>query len=63
MSNCAVVQLDDNIVVNMIVATVDDLPPDGCYLIACDGMPCDIGWIWDGDEFVNQDRLGVPNGN
>lgn len=63
MSNFAVVSLTENIVENIIVANSDDIPPEGSYLVACDNMPCDIGWIWDGLAFVNQDSLGNLNGN
>lgn len=36
----------------MIVADPTDLPPDGCQLILADGVVCDIGWTWDGTQFV-----------
>lgn len=62
MSTCAVVQIADNVVINKIVASVTDPPQNGCYLIEVgEDMPCDIGWIWDGSEFVNPD--GVGNGD
>lgn len=47
MANCAVIQ--DGIVVNMIVAEVTDVPPEGCVLVE---IPyCDIGYTWDGVRF------------
>lgn len=53
MSNCAVVQTSDNVVVNKIVAEPTDLAPDGTYLVLIeDGVVCDMGWIWNGTEFV-----------
>lgn len=53
MSNCAVVQYSDNVVVNKIVAEITDLAPGGCFLIKIDGVMCDIGWVWNGIEFIN----------
>ena len=53
MSNCAVIQISDNIVVNKIVAEPTDPTSEGTYLIQYDDMPCDIGWIWDGTQFIN----------
>jgi hypothetical protein len=52
MANCAVVQLSDGLVVNKIVAEPTDLAPDGCQLIAIDDVSCDIGWTWNGAEFI-----------
>lgn len=53
MANCAVVQLSDGVVINKIVAEPTDLAPDGCQLILIDEVVCDIGWVWNGDEFIN----------
>lgn len=53
MSICAVVQTSDNVVVNKIVAEPTDLAPEGCYLIPCDNVSCDIGWLWNGLTFIN----------
>ena len=46
--NSAVVSQDTLIVVNIIVADpVTDPPPSGCVLIGLEeGVPCDIGWIY-----------------
>lgn len=50
---CAVVRLDDGIVVNTIVAELSDLPPDGCVLVEVpEGVACNLGWTWTGSEFV-----------
>lgn len=51
MTTCAVVQLSDGLVVNIIVAEPTDLAPDNCFLVLVDS-PCDIGWTWDGTQFV-----------
>ena len=60
MANCAVVQLIDNVVVNKIVAEPTDLAPDGCYLVLIpDEVPCDMGWTWDGTNFIEP----MNNGN
>jgi hypothetical protein len=63
MSKCAVVQLSNSMVVNLIVAEPTDSSPDGCELILVPtDVPCDIGWTWDGTQFVPSDA-GVSNGN
>jgi hypothetical protein len=47
MTTCAVIQ--DNVVVNIIVAEPTDIPPEGCILVE---LPiCDIGYTWDGKRF------------
>lgn len=44
----AVVEDVTNIVVNIIIADAHKDPaPDGCFLIDCTDIPCDIGWIYD----------------
>ena len=53
MAICAVVRLVDSVVENRIIAEPTDIPPQGCQLVVCDGMACDIGWVWTGTEFVN----------
>lgn len=53
-ATCAVVQLSDGLVVNIVVAQPYDEPPIGCELIEImAGQSCDIGWYWNGVEFVN----------
>lgn len=52
-TRCAVCRLSDGLVVNVIVALPSDPPQDGCQLVeVMNGMPCDIGWTWNGVEFV-----------
>lgn len=54
MSNCAVVRSSDNVVENKIVAEPTDLAPVGTYLVLIpDGVMCDIGWIWNGTDFID----------
>lgn len=53
MSICAVVNIIDNIVINKIVAEPTEPSQDGTYLIPCDNVMCDIGWIWNGVEFID----------
>jgi hypothetical protein len=50
MTICAVCQLSDGLVINLIAAeTTDPCPVEGCVLIE---VPfCDIGYIWDGQRF------------
>lgn len=53
-TRCAVCQLTDGLVVNIIVAVPSDPAQGGCQLVEImNGQPCDIGWTWDGTEFVN----------
>ena len=52
-TRCAVCQLTDGLVINIIVAVPSDLPPDGCQLVeVMNEQPCDIGWYWTGTEFI-----------
>jgi len=51
-TNCAVCQLADGLVVNIIIAVPSDPAPDGCQLIEIMSLqPCDIGWAWDDTAF------------
>lgn len=61
MSNCAVIQISDNVVINKIVAEPTDLAPDNTYLIQYDGLNCDVGWVWNGVEFVNPNPVEITN--
>lgn len=55
-ARCSVVRLTDARVINIIIAQPSDAPPIGCELIeVVAGQPCDIGWYWDGVEFINSD--------
>jgi len=50
---CAVVIADSGIVDNVIVATADDMPPIGCYLVElADDDLCGIGWSYVDGVFV-----------
>mgnify|MGYP000196243915 CR=1 FL=1 len=52
-AKCAVCQLSDGLVVNIIMAIPSDPAQDGCQLIEIMiGQDCDIGWFWDGEQFV-----------
>jgi hypothetical protein len=54
MSNCAVCQLSDGLVVNIIVAEPTDTPIDNCELVLVpDGVSCGIGLVWDGVNFID----------
>ena len=53
-TRCAVCQLSDGLVVNIIVAAPSDLPPDDCQLVeVMNEQLCDIGWYYDGVSFIN----------
>jgi hypothetical protein len=44
----AVVDLQTNIVVNTIVVdSMEDLPPDGCFLVNVDDIWCDMDALYD----------------
>lgn len=44
----------DSIVINIIIASSSDTPPDGCMLIeVMNDQWCDIGAFWDGTQFVS----------
>ena len=52
-AKCAVCQIIDGLVVNIIVALPSDPAQDGCQLIeVMSGQFCDIGWLWNGQWFV-----------
>lgn len=54
MSRCAVVNISDNTVVNVIVAEVTDLAPDGTFLVELqDGVGVNMGYVWDGGQFID----------
>jgi hypothetical protein len=55
MSTCAVCQLTDGLVVNLIVAEPTDPPPDECQLIVTPdelGNNAQMGGTWDGTQFL-----------
>lgn len=52
-TRCAVCQLTDGLVVNLIIALPSDFAPDGCQLVEImNGQDAGIGWTWTGSEFV-----------
>ncbi len=52
-TRCAVCQLSDGLVINIIIASIYDPAPEGCQLIEImNEQPCDIGWFWTGTEFI-----------
>ena len=57
MFNYAVINISDNIVINKIVADLNYIAPDNTYLIQYDDILCDIGWIWDGTQFINPNPI------
>lgn len=57
----AVVRMEDNVVVNIIVAPPTEPAPEGCFLVdISDGRFCDIGWTWDGTKFYNPSPAPAP---
>ena len=52
-TRCAVCQLSDGLVINVIIATPSAPPPDGTQLVEImNEQLCDIGWFWTGTEFI-----------
>jgi hypothetical protein len=52
-ARCAVCQLEDGLVVNIIIALPSDPAPIGCELVeVMNGQACDIGWYYDGSNFI-----------
>lgn len=50
---CAVCQLSDGLVINVIVVQPSEPAQDGCQLVEImAGQICDIGWTWDGTQFI-----------
>jgi hypothetical protein len=58
-TRCAVVQISDGLVVNIIMADPSDVPPENCQLIEIlpDQM-CDIGWYYNGTDFIDPNASG-----
>lgn len=59
MSRMAVVNEENNICVNVIIAEIEDMAPDRCFLIDIDSTLCDIGWIYDPvvNDFVDPNAV------
>lgn len=54
MATCAVVQFLDSVVINVIVADPGIAAPEACFLIeVLPELPCGIGWMWNGTEFID----------
>ena len=54
MTTCAVCQISDGLVINVIIADPSDSAPQDCQLILSPdslGMDAQIGWSWDGLTF------------
>ncbi len=52
-TRCAVCQLINGEVINIIIAVPSDSAPDDCQLVeVMNEQPCDIGWYWTGAEFI-----------
>jgi hypothetical protein len=55
MTTCAVCQLTDGLIINVIVAEPTDLAPEGCQLVETpdvDGNNAQIGGTWNGTNFL-----------
>lgn len=60
----AVVKMSDFIVIDIIYAKLSDIPPENCMLVYCDNTPCEIGWYFDGINFIDPNKsVGALNGN
>lgn len=60
MTICAVCQISDGLVVNVIIAELTDVPPIDCQLILTpteSGSNAFIGFYWDGTEFINPNPI------
>ena len=57
MTTCAVCQLSDGLVINIIIAEpTDPCPYPDCQLIETpdiDGNNAQIGWYWNGTDFID----------
>lgn len=60
VTTCAVCRLSDGLVMNTVMASPNDPPPDGCQLVEImTGQMCDIGWCYIGGEFRGPRRYAV----
>ena len=56
MTTCAVCQLSDGLVINIIVADPTDPAPLDCQLVitpTAGGSYANIGFYWNGSQFIN----------
>lgn len=52
-ARCAVCQLSDGLVIDIIIAHPSEDAQIGCQLIeVMNGQLCDIGYFWDGTSFI-----------
>lgn len=59
---CAVIDAN-GLIVNIIMAEPTDQAPVGCSLAGIDeGVFCDIGWTWDGNQFVDPNPPVIQSG-
>lgn len=59
----AVVRIDDNVVVGIIIADASsDVPYSGTFLVDVDHVSCETGWIYDPKigDFVPPAPVEVP---
>lgn len=57
-TRCAVCQIVDGLVINIIMAVPSDPAQDGCELVEImNEQPCDIGWSWDGVNFIEPEVI------
>lgn len=56
MTTCAVCQLSDGLVINIIIAEPTDAPPLDCQLVVTpteSGSYANIGFYWNGTDFID----------
>ena len=58
----AVVDLETNIVMNIIIADEGCAPPDGCFLVNVDDIWCDMGALYDPtiNTFIDPNPPALP---
>lgn len=59
---CALVESSSGLVTNLIIADpAVDSPPVGCFLVGLsDDSPVSIGWVFDGENFIDPNALPEP---
>lgn len=61
-TTCAVCRLSDGLVMNVIIASPSDLPPDGCQLVeVMNGQACSIGWYYANGVFNGPRQYAMCN--
>ena len=56
MKICAVIRIADGLVINRIIADPSEIPPDECILVDITDMFVDIGYVWDGTNFIDPNQ-------